>query len=121
MEYAEKFGKRLAEQVIAQFGNDPFQIAQQWGWEVVIAADDAENFPAARLAVWEGDRRRIRIFLRPLRRRFLDVRLGLRLVCGHELFHGLYAGGIRSLGHRTLNRQEQEKAAEVFAETLIHA
>lgn len=116
-------GRRLAAWAIRRFGNNPFRLAADMGWRVVCEAEDAPHFPTARLAVWEGDTRTIRLFMQPVRRQFLQEDFGVRFTCCHEIFHGLYAcaGGLDTPPAPALNLREQEQAAEAFARALMFA
>ncbi|MCL4703785.1 hypothetical protein KJ068_01415 [bacterium] len=122
-----QWGKFVGEAMLAMLGNDPFRIAQACGWQVIIEQQDSLNyFLPRRVAVWEGDKRIIRIFSSALRRIFIDEQFGLRLVCSHEVFHGLHASGYKlcqaiSNPPPQLTRSEQEQAAEAFALTLLSA
>lgn len=120
---AVSYGRRLAAWAIKRFGNNPFRLAAEMGWRVVCETEDAPHFPAARLAVWEGDTRTIRLFMLPVRRQFLQEDFGVRFTCCHEIFHGLYAcgGGLGAPPVPTLNLREQEQAAEAFAHAWMFA
>lgn len=124
---SEQWGKHVGDIILATLGNDPFHIAQACGWRVIIEDQDSPHyFSPRRVAVWEGDKRIIRIFIAVLRRIFIDEQFGLRFVCSHEVFHGLHASGYKlcqaiSSPPPHLTHQQQEQAAEAFALTLLSA
>lgn len=124
---AEQWGRQVGECILARLGNDPFRIARTCGWQVIVEDNDSpHHYSPRRAAVWEGDKNMIRIFVAALRRIFIDEQLGLRLVCSHEVFHGLHASGYKtcppiSSPPPPLTREQQEQAAEAFAQTLVRA
>lgn len=125
--FSEQWGKLVGEMMLATLGNDPFRVAQAYGWQVIVDDQDSPHyFSPRRVAVWEGDKRVIRIFVPALRRIFIDEQFGLRFVCSHEVFHGLHASGYKlcqaiSNPPPHLTSLQQEQAAEAFARTLMTA
>jgi hypothetical protein len=90
--------------------------------QLIIVPQDRPEFPFARYAVWEGDRRVIRLFQRPLVEKFFDWNFAARHACAHELLHALIADRYRFLHlvapPPTLSARAEELAAEAFAEVV---
>lgn len=119
---AVNWGKWLADYFSARRINNPFLLAANFGWRVVIENDGA--LMPARYAEWDGRERRIRLFL-PMLRRLNNSARGLHRACAHELFHGLAAVDYRLLNLPLkkiprLNHREEEIAAHAFSETLLN-
>lgn len=123
---AANWGKWLAEHFSALGINNPFLLAAKFGWRVVIEENGAAALSPACFAEWDGDERRIRLFLPILRRHFGNSNRVLHRACAHELFHGLVAVNYRVLNLSQekipgLNQREEEIAAQVFSATLFNS
>lgn len=119
---AANWGKWLAEYFSGRRINNPFLLAANFGWRVVLESDGA--LMPARYAEWDGRERRIRLFL-PRLRRFTNPAQALHYACAHELFHGLVAGDYRGLNLPLkkiprLNNREEEIAAHAFSAALLN-
>jgi len=121
-EVAVAWGEDLAHCVLQQFGNDLWVVLQALDIRWQAAARDEPEFPLPRLAVWEGDTRTIRLFVKPLCEKFSDWNFAARRACAHELFHAFVAEHYSSLALSTsspaLSRQAEEIAAEAFSQGL---
>jgi len=122
---AGKWGRSLAAYLIKQGKPNPFALALQLGWRVVLENEE-ERQPGIppRLAEWDGRQRTIRLFL-PMLQRYLGVSsLTLQRACAHELFHGLASVNYRLLPFHDfaipkLNDREEEMAARAFSDALL--
>jgi hypothetical protein len=122
---ASEWGKRLAAHLRARGENNPFLLAAQFGWRVILEQEE-ETCPGAplRIAEWDGSCRVIRVFMPVLRRSLGDSALALHRACAHELFHGLAARGYRALQLPaaklpSLNYRDEEIAAQIFSDALF--
>ena len=122
---AEKWGRSLAAFLVKHGKQNPFVLALQLGWRVVLenAEERCPGVPP-RLAEWDGRQRTIRLFL-PMLQRYLGASsLTLQRACAHELFHGLASSHYRLLPFHDfaipkLNHHEEEMAAHAFSEALL--
>ena len=123
--HAREWGLRLAAYFHSQRKTNPFLLAAQYGWRVVLETEEEhEVFAPACLAAWDGSQRTIRIFTAVLYRHEGESASALYRACAHELFHGLAASDYRRLPPAfrispRLNFDEEETAARVFAEKLL--
>jgi hypothetical protein len=119
------WGRWLASYFRARGESNPFFLAAQWGWRMILETEaHHEVFAPERLAEWDGSRRTIRLFLPALHRFIGNSVTTLHHACAHELFHGLAALDYRPLplavgDFPILNHEEEEMAARVFAEALL--
>jgi hypothetical protein len=122
---ASVWGRRLAAHLRARGEINPFLLAVQLGWRVILEYEEETCPPVLlRIAEWDGRRRMIRIFVPILRRYLGDSPLALHRACAHELFHGLAARQYRALQLPamvipSLNYHEEETAAQAFSEALL--
>lgn len=124
-DHATDWATRLAALLRSQGKTNPFLLAAQWGWRVILETEEESVIPTpVRLAEWDGKHRTIRIFAPTLCYCVGDSESALYRACAHELFHGLAASSYRSLPLTAgdippLNCTEEETAAQVFAEALL--
>jgi hypothetical protein len=128
---AVKWGQWLAAHLRDRGETNPFLLAAQFGWRVILEHEEEACLPAPlRLAEWDGSRRMIRIFVPILRRHLGDSESALHRACAHELFHGLAAHRYRALQIPAqkplraamipgLNDRDEETAAQAFSEALL--
>jgi hypothetical protein len=119
---AAKWGEDLAHLVSHRFGNDLRDVLQALRIQLAVVPQDQHEFPFTRYAVWEGDRRVIRIFQQPLLRKYSDWHSAARHACAHELLHALVADCRRFQipihPPPSLSSRGEEIAAEAFAEIV---
>ncbi|MGH7496598.1 MAG: hypothetical protein ACREOO_29965 [bacterium] len=119
---AVKWGEDLAHLLSLRFGNDLRFVLQALNIQLAIMPRDQSEFPFPRYAVWEGDRRVIRLFQRPLLQKLSDWNFAARRACAHELLHALSADRYRLLPlvvpPPALSSRAEEYAAEAFAEVV---
>lgn len=124
--YAAEWAGKVANALRAQGKINPFFLAVNWGWRVIMIEEDDNPFLLPCLAEWDGGPRAIYIFVSTLRRCEGESEEILHRACAHELFHGLVALHYRPLNfvatdYPRLNFKEEEIAAQVFSETLLGA
>jgi hypothetical protein len=122
---ASQWGRWLAQYLRAQGESNPFLLAAQFGWRVILENNEEKICPLAPtpMAEWDGSRRTIRLFLPTLYRYLGHAPEVLPRACAHELFHGLAAFDYLDLNLHAvkipaLSYREEEMAAHAFSEAL---